>query len=124
MAVLRRPVRSRPIRLFLISMFAIPLVSLVGLWVFAASITVPNAISDHNSNVTTTDITVGTRGLSVELPIERAQTYLWLTSDRASSEASLRATRKLVGEAIPAAQAVYEKDAGLLASAKPEMSAL
>ena len=53
MAVLRRPVRSRPIRLFLISMFAIPLLSLVGLWAFAASITVGPAISDHNFNITT-----------------------------------------------------------------------
>ena len=39
--------RSRPIRVFLISMFAVPLVSLVALWGFAASITVSNAISDH-----------------------------------------------------------------------------
>ena len=40
MAIIRRPVRSRPIRLFLISMFAVPFVSLIGLWVFAATVTV------------------------------------------------------------------------------------
>ncbi len=44
-------IRSWPIRLFLISMFAVPLVSLIGLWAFAASITVPEAVSDHNYNV-------------------------------------------------------------------------
>ena len=48
MTIFRRPVRSRPIRLFLISMLAVPLVSLVALWGFAASITVRSAISDHD----------------------------------------------------------------------------
>ena len=51
MAIIRRPIRSWPIRLFLIGMFAVPLVSLVGLWAFAASVTVPDAVSDHNYNV-------------------------------------------------------------------------
>ena len=68
MAVLRRPVRSRPIRLFLISMFAIPLVSLVGLWVFAVSVTVPSAISDHDLNVSTAAVDTEGRALAVELP--------------------------------------------------------
>ena len=44
MAAIRRPVRSRPIRLFLISMFVVPLISLVALWAFSASLTVPDAI--------------------------------------------------------------------------------
>ena len=82
MAVLRRPVRSRPIRLFLISMFAIPLVSLVGLWVFAASVTVPEAVSDHDYNVSTSALDTEGRALAVELPTERAETYLWLLSGR------------------------------------------
>jgi len=50
MALSRRPGRSRPIRLFLISMFAVPLVSLLALWGYAASITVSNAIADHEYN--------------------------------------------------------------------------
>ena len=41
----KRPVRSRPIRVFLISMVAVPLVSLLALYGFAASITISNAIS-------------------------------------------------------------------------------
>ena len=52
MAIIRRPVRSRPIRLFLISMFAVPLVSLIGLWAFAASVTVPT----RSATTTTTSV--------------------------------------------------------------------
>src|SRR5450756_115631 len=127
MAVLRRPVRSQPIRLFLISMFAIPLLSLVGLWAFAASITVGPAISDQNYNATTSATAgTGVRTLSVEFPTERAQTYLWLLGGRKSSEASLLATRKIVDKVIPAARAAYELNTGVLtsATAKGELSAL
>ena len=49
MAFFRRPGRSRPIRVFLIGMVAVPLVSLLALYGFVASITVSSAISDHES---------------------------------------------------------------------------
>jgi len=104
MAFFRRPVRSRPIRLFLISMFAVPLVSLVALWGFAASITVSNAIADHEYNVSAAAIASGVRALTVELPQERAQSYLWLISGRTISNASLLATRKAVDQGIPVAR--------------------
>ena len=81
MAVFRRPVRSRPIRVFLISMFAVPLVLLVALWGFSAALTVPGAISDHSFNsysVALTSPTVAT--LTTKLPAEQQQTYLWLLS--------------------------------------------
>jgi len=119
MAVLRRPVRSRPIRLFLISMFAIPLVSLVGLWVFAVSVTVPEAISDHNLNVSTAAVDTQGKALALELPTERAETYLWLLSGRKAPEASLLATRELVNKAIPPALAAMRTEDGLL-SAGPQ----
>jgi len=119
MAVLRRPVRSRPIRLFLISMFAIPLVSLVGLWVFAVSVTVPEAVSDHNLNVSTAAVDTQGKALAVELPMERAETYLWLLSDRRAPETSLVATRELVNKAIPPALAAMRTEDGLL-SAGPQ----
>src|SRR6202453_5244962 len=119
MAVLRRPVRSRPIRVFLISMFAIPLVSLVGLWVFAVSVTVPEAVSDHNLNVSTAASDTQGRALAVELPTERAETYLWLLSGRRAPKASLLATRELVNKAIPPAVAAMRTQDGLL-SAGPQ----
>ena len=103
-----RPVRSRPIRLFLIIMLAVPLVSLVALWAFAASITVRGAISDHTYNTSVTTLTTAMEPLTIELPAERDASYLWLINDRRSSEASLLATRKLVDGAIPAARSALQ----------------
>ena len=104
MALLRRPVRSRSIRLFLIGMFAVPLISLVALWGFAASITVSSAVHDHYYNQGVTIITAGFASLTAGLPQERAQSYLWLSSDRTTSDAALLVARKLVDEGIPQAK--------------------
>jgi signal transduction histidine kinase len=109
MAAIRRPIRSRPIRLFLISMFAVPLVSLVGLWAFSAILTVPGAISDHSFSVyssTLTSPSVAT--LTLALPTEQQQTYLWLLSDRRSSESSLLATRATISKVLPAAESALQ----------------
>jgi signal transduction histidine kinase len=109
MTAIRRPVRSRPIRLFLISMFAVPLVSLVGLWAFSASLTVPGAISDHSFSVyssTLTSPSVAT--LTLALPTEQQETYLWLLSGRKSSKSSLLATRATISKVLPAAESALQ----------------
>jgi signal transduction histidine kinase len=125
MAFFRRPVRSRPIRLFLISMFAVPLVSLVALWGFAASITVRSAISDHQYNVEAAAISSGVRGLIIGLPQERVQSYLWLISGRTAPKASLLAARHLVDQEIPAVRAALNAQRGLLsAQSTSELNAL
>jgi signal transduction histidine kinase len=108
MTFFRRPVRSRPIRLFLISMFAVPLVSLVGLWVFAASITVSSAVSNQNYNSTTRSINASIQALSTGLPTERAQSYLWLVTGRRSPKAALVAARNTVDKGLPATRAALE----------------
>jgi signal transduction histidine kinase len=113
----KRPVRSRPIRVFLISMFAVPLVSLLALWGFAASITVSNAIGDHEYNASAAAIASGVRSLTVELPQERAQSYLWLISGRTFGNASLLATRKAVDKGIPLARAALHAEQGQLSAA-------
>jgi len=118
-----RPVRSWPIRLFLIIMLAVPLVSLVALWAFAASITVRGAISDHTYNTSVTTLTTSMEPLTIELPAERDASYLWLISDRKPSEASLLATRRLVDEAIPAASSALQSGS-LFADSRPAINAL
>ena len=113
----KRPVRSRPIRVFLISMFAVPLVSLLALWGFAASITVSSAISDHKYNASATAIASGVRSLTVDLPQERVQSYLWLLSGRTSSNASMLAMRKAVDQGIPVARAALSAEQSQLSAA-------
>ena len=93
------------------------MVSLLALWGFAASITVSNAISDHKYNASATAIASGVRSLTVELPQERVQSYLWLLSGRTSSNASMLAMRKAVDKGIPVARAALSAEQGQLSAA-------
>src|SRR6201987_221779 len=116
MAFFRRPVRPRPIRVFLIGMFAVPLVSLLALYGFVASITVSNAISDHEYNVSAAALVSGVRGLIIGLPQERGRSYLWLVSDGTTPKASLIAARRLVGLEVPAVRAALNAQQGRLSA--------
>ena len=104
MTTFRRRVHSRPLRLFLIGMLAVPLVSLLALWGFAASITVSAAIKDQAYNASSKTTNAGVYGLVSELPQERAQTYVWLLSGQRAPRAPLVAARKLVDTAVPPAR--------------------
>jgi signal transduction histidine kinase len=123
MTFLRRPVRSRPIRLFLILMLAVPLVSLVALWAFAASITVRGAISDHTYNASVTSVTAAVEPLTLELPAEREASYLWLLSGRKSSDVSVLAARKLVDGAVPTVKSAL-RSSSLFTDSRPQIDAL
>jgi signal transduction histidine kinase len=96
MALSRRPARSRPIRLFLISMFAVPLVSLVALYAYAASTTIANAVIDQKYNEGVKIVATGFGELTQGLPQEQAATYVWLSSGRTVPNASMLAARKTV----------------------------
>src|ERR1700731_1744000 len=126
MAIIRRPIRSWPIRLFLIGMFAVPLVSLVGLWAFAASVTVPDAVSDHNYNVTglaTTSPDVA--ALTIQLPTEQHETYLWLLSGRRAAKSALLATRETINRVLPGGEATLLAGSNQLsASSRADLNAL
>ncbi|MGD0243284.1 MAG: nitrate- and nitrite sensing domain-containing protein, partial [Streptosporangiaceae bacterium] len=106
MAISRRPARSRPIRLFLISMFAVPLVSLLALYGYAASTTIANAVIDQQYNQGVKTITAGFGELTEGLPQEQAATYVWLSSGRTTSNASMLAARKITDAGFLAAKSV------------------
>jgi signal transduction histidine kinase len=107
-------------------MFAVPLVSLVGLWVFAASVTVPGAISDHNYSVNSKALTgpdIAT--LTTDLPTEQQETYLWLLSGRRASKSALLATRAAITKALPGSESALLVGENLLsASSKADLDAL
>jgi signal transduction histidine kinase len=106
MAISRRPARSRPIRLFLISMFAVPLVSLVALYAFAASTTIANAVTDQQYNAGVKIIANGFGELTQGLPQEQAATYVWLSTGRSTPNTSMLAARKTVDAGFAAAKIV------------------
>jgi signal transduction histidine kinase len=126
MAVIQRPIRSRPIRLFLVIMFAVPLLSLIGLWAFAASITVPQAIADHQYNVNSTAVIGPAVGaLTNGLPAEQEETYIWLLSGRQASKSALVATRESNTKVLPVAEATLRAGGGQLsAGSKTNLDAL
>jgi len=121
MTTFRRRVQSRSLRTFLIAMIAVPLVSLLALWGFAASITVSAAIKDQAYTASSGTTNAGVYGLVSELPQERAATYLWLLSGRRSPRAPLLAARKLVDQAVPPARTALVAIEG---TANPVLSTL
>ena len=122
MTIFRRRIRVRPIRLFLVGMLAVPLVSLLALWGFAASITVTAAIrdADYTSNTQTTN--AGVYPLFGALPQERLETYLWLLDGHQSDHSALLAARAQVDKALPAARAAFLS--GQQSSSSPALSVL
>ena len=112
----KRPVRSRPIRVFLISMVAVPLVSLLALYGFAASITISNAISDHEYNESAAALTSGVRGLIIGLPQERVQSYLWLIGGGTAPKTSMLDARKQVDQGIPGVRNALNAQQGRLST--------
>jgi signal transduction histidine kinase len=113
-------------RVFLVSMFAVPLVSLIALWAFAANITVPRAIGDHNYNTISRALTgPAVSTLTIDLPVEQAQTYVWLLSNRTAPKAPLLAVRKTLDNALPQAEVALQSQDNLLSpTAKAALSAL
>jgi signal transduction histidine kinase len=105
MAIFRRRVPSRPIRLFLMAMIAVPLASLLALWGFAASITVSAALTDADYSSNTQNTNAGVYALIAELPQERQYTYLWQLTGQPADRAALLAVRALVDKAVPPARA-------------------
>src|ERR1700753_405762 len=102
MAPLLRPVRPRSIRVLLIGMFAVPLVSLLVMWLIASLLTIPKALDaqgyrDNNKASNSQAVSP----ISFEIPTERLQTYLWLLSGRKGSKAALLKTRAIVSAALP-----------------------
>jgi len=126
MAVVKRPVRPRSLRVFLIGMFAVPLVSLLALWGFASVLTIPGAISNHDLSVKAQSLQAPpVAALTLDLPTEQAQTYIWLLSDRKYSKSALLAARAKITAALPGAeQALQNVNVTPSDATKADLSAL
>jgi signal transduction histidine kinase len=107
MAVARRQIRSRPIRLLLAGMLIVPLVSLIALWGFAADVTITNAVKDHNVNAATEAIAPNLQPLLVQLSTERAETYAWMNTAR-QPDAALGATRHRTDQVARNARGAFD----------------
>jgi signal transduction histidine kinase len=97
-ASLRR--RERPIRALLALIFIVPLASLVGLWGFAASVTVSNAIQEHNFN--REDALYGGWAQKVfsSLATERGLAFIYLSTGHRGSIGSYLAAEHATDTAV------------------------
>jgi signal transduction histidine kinase len=97
------PPRTRSARLTLVSLLLIPLLSLVALWGFTASITLGNVIRYQHYNAMFNTITGSVTSLEETLPVERALTLVWLGGDRRSTlvRAALVAARRNTDRITP-----------------------
>ncbi len=101
-----RPARTRSIGMTLVGVLLVPLVALVGLWGFVASITLGNALTEHNDNRLAESASRSSSALLAALEQERLATFLWLSSGRRAPVSQLAASRR----ADDAAIASYERN--------------
>lgn len=101
----------------------VPLVSLLALWGFAASVTVLSAMREHN--FTTENRLYGSQAqvLGLELAQERSQVYVWLSSGRRSPLGPLLAQRRTTNAAVTAFQRGLNARPGvIISSARPALA--
>ncbi len=92
--------RQRSIRVLLGSIFIVPLASLLGLWIFAATITVSSAIQEHDFNSQDQRYGSWAQTLFTQLAQERLVAYEWLSSRHRGSDPAYLAQQKLTNTAV------------------------
>jgi signal transduction histidine kinase len=96
---LRRP-RQRSIKTLLALLFIVPLVSLLALWAFAASVTLINAVREHNYTTENRAYGGAAQALGLQLAQERSQVYVWLSGGRKTPVGQLITQRNATNAAV------------------------
>ncbi|HEV2242072.1 MAG TPA: nitrate- and nitrite sensing domain-containing protein [Streptosporangiaceae bacterium] len=104
----RRAHRTRSIRVTLVALLLVPLLALVGLWAFLASLTLGNALTAHHNNHITVQVSQAARVALNAVGAERQATFLWLSSPLRPPVSQLAASRR----ADDAAIGFYERSSG------------
>jgi signal transduction histidine kinase len=114
--------RQRSIRVLLAAIFIVPLASLLGLWGFAASVTVSNAIQEHNFN--TEDRLYGgwAQAMFTQLALERLQAYEWLSSGHGGSDQAYVAQQRATDAAVNSFRTGMSSAPAIVASARPALA--
>jgi signal transduction histidine kinase len=108
--------RSRPIRLTLVGLFIIPMLSLLALWGYAASVTLGNAIQERNYSVQDTVIGAPADALAAQLTQERLQAFMWLSTDRQAPVQPLASAQQRTDAAIAAFRRGADAAAGAMSA--------
>ena len=117
-----RAPRRRSIRALLALLFVVPLVSLLALWAFAASVTLLNALHEHNFTTENRLYGGAAQTLGLELAQERSQSFVWLSSGRKAVTGSLVTQRQATNAAVASFQKGIGSSPGMLSSARPALA--
>ncbi|HUZ55458.1 MAG TPA: nitrate- and nitrite sensing domain-containing protein [Streptosporangiaceae bacterium] len=118
-----RPPRRRSIRALLALLFVVPLVSLLALWGFAASVTLLNALHEHNFTTENRLYGGAAQNLGLALAQERSGSFVWLSSGRKAVTGSLVAQRQATSAAVASFQKGIRSSPGMmLSSARPALA--
>jgi signal transduction histidine kinase len=114
--------RQRSIRALLTAIFIVPLASLLGLWGFAASVTVSNAIQEHNFN--TEDQLYGgwAQTLFTQLAQERLQAYEWLSGGHRGSAQAYLAQQRATDTAVNSFRKGLSSGPPIVPAARPALA--
>jgi signal transduction histidine kinase len=124
MPLLTRRPRQRSIRALLALIFIVPLVSLVALWGFAASVTVSNAVQEHNFKTEDRLYGGAAQALGAALVQERLQAFIWLSSGRKASATPMLQEFHATNRAVAAFLRGVNAGPGMIpSSAKPDLAA-
>ena len=97
--------QQRSIRSTITVLLILPLLSLIGLWAYAAQGTVGGAMAERDATIVNTDIGAPLEGLVEQLAVERADTFVWQSADGHLPRGSMVAQRPRTDAAIVAFRA-------------------
>ena len=97
--------RQRSIRSTLSLLLILPLVSLIGLWAYAAATTVGAALGTRTEDSINRQVGAPTQRLFEQLQAERSLTFAWQSTSPRPSREALDAQRALTGQAVTAFRA-------------------
>ena len=115
--------RQRSIRVLLALIFIVPLASLLGLWGFAASVTVSNAVQEHNFNTENQKYGGWAQSLFTQLAQEREAAFTYLSSARRLPVGTYLADQTATDRAVAAFQrGLATSSVSLTPTARPALS--
>ena len=120
-----RPAHPRSIRMLLAWLFVVPLASLLALWGFAASVTLSNAIQEHNFQGENRLYGGWAQTLTTQLAQERLQAFEWLSGGRRAPAAPLLAQQHSTDVAVRSFRAGLNSNLSeVVPAARPALATL
>jgi signal transduction histidine kinase len=121
----RPAIRQRSIQRTLAVLLVIPLISLIGLWAFAAVNTIGTVLAKYHSDAVSRDMGSQTAAILQNVATERADTFVFQNGSRLISKAALDAQRAKTDAAAAAFRAGIATASGdITTSARPVINAI